>query len=73
MLENTTPGLEQQLVYRIDCDKHSTLGGAPPILVLQKDSVQPPILILSGMQTNPPRTPGMVSTFDVFTLYLHSL
>lgn len=67
------PGLEQQLVYRIDCDKHSTLGGAPPILVLQKDSVQPPILILSGMQTNPPRTPGTVSAFDDFTLYLHSL
>ncbi|KAI8327811.1 hypothetical protein BC941DRAFT_446251 [Chlamydoabsidia padenii] len=48
---------EQQLVYRIDCDKHYTPGGAPPILVLQKESVKPPILILQGMQTDPSRAP----------------
>ncbi|KAI8079885.1 uncharacterized protein BX664DRAFT_341702 [Halteromyces radiatus] len=48
---------QEQLVYRIDCDKHFTSNGAPPILVLQKDSVKPPILILQGIQTHPSLTP----------------
>ncbi|CAO3648797.1 unnamed protein product [Cunninghamella echinulata] len=45
-----------QLIYRIDCDKHY-LSGVPPILVLQKDSVKPPILILEGTKTQPDSKP----------------
>lgn len=59
---------EQQLVYRIDCDKHYTPGGAPPILVLQKESAKPPILILQGMQTYPSRTPGNTTLHFSFFL-----
>lgn len=51
-------GEEQQLVYRIDCDEHSTIGGAPLVLVLQKESAKPILLILFGTQTYPSRTPG---------------
>ncbi|KAI9302688.1 hypothetical protein BJ944DRAFT_269548 [Cunninghamella echinulata] len=45
-----------RLIYRIDCDKHY-LSGVPPILVLQKDSVKPPILILEGTKTQPDSKP----------------
>ncbi|ORZ10800.1 hypothetical protein BCR42DRAFT_422041 [Absidia repens] len=56
MADNTI-GNNQQLVYRIDCDKHYTTAGAPPILVLQKDSFKPPIIILEGVHTHPSKTP----------------
>ncbi|CAO3637639.1 unnamed protein product [Cunninghamella blakesleeana] len=45
-----------QLIYRINCDKHY-LDGVAPILVLQKDSIKPPLIILEGNNTQPGSKP----------------